>query len=149
MKKYVVVIDGRVEIDSAALNRAKEYASMLLHDPECKATYASVFQHVETARKVEVEWSKTPPNENGLPARKKLGKRQRGPRFSRSEKELLVALLGKYPEHTARDISKYALQNHSDSLNPNRTIHSVENKVAKLRVMLQQGPRIKKRANTH
>jgi len=132
MKRYIIISDGKIVMDSCAKGRAKFYAKELVEDSKGKAV-VSVYEHVDTAYRPDIIWSKNPLGNGGTKPAKKVGKVKRGPRYTQSEDELLLKLLKLNPEARLTYLADIVMDQHKDRIRDCRTRTSVISRLGKLR----------------
>lgn len=116
MKKYIVIVDGKIEVDSSALDRAKQYAVEALRGAP-DGSQAHIYSHVTTAVHQDVLWRSTPNGEATRPAKSRRG--IKCPRWTRDEDDrirdflpsalgdgaLADATLSQFPRRTERALA--------------------------------------------
>lgn len=136
MKKYLIIAYGKNADDSKrlrvvysdALDRARYYAEEILKD-EAELTDASIFKHIDTAKRVEVQWTGRLPS-NGTKKKRMGGHKDR---YSKSEIELLRKLSTYNSGSSHQEVARIALKTHADKLKPGRAEKGLALIIGKIR----------------
>lgn len=130
MKKYIVIVNGKVEVDSSALDRAKQYAVEALRGlPD--GAQAAIYSHCTTAVQRDVIWKSTPNGEAVAPKEKKATRKGIICKpWATAEDQEILAWMVKFPDATGSWLAETI---HKSNRLPDRTLRAIEMRISKLR----------------